>query len=248
MIKNKCFEIVLGMSFCLSPAAYSAGVGDIAYCPPGASPVVAQIPIFDVDSLSESAVSARLASDADLALTGMQHSEEVRNLSIITDYTSTLTPVIRISGCHQGGGQKLNFLLDFSWAQGRLLREYSIDVQNSEPVGLEYLASEAASEPERVSYQPRNELPTSRDSLPATSSSAVESTANNTDYTVNDNSLEAGSYYLVKTGESIWGIATRLVSNNTVNQRIDEIIALNPRSFLGMNPDRLLANSILKMP
>jgi len=59
-----------------------------------------------------------------------------------------------------GGRAKVNFLLDFSWTQGRLLGEYSIDFQNSEPAGVEKFASEVVMEPERLSYQPKSELPT----------------------------------------------------------------------------------------
>lgn len=248
MIKNKCFEIVLGLSVCLSPAAYSAGVGDIVLCPPGASAVVAHIPILDVASLSESEVTAGLASDSELALTGMHHSEEVRNLSIMTDYTSTLAPVIRISGCHQGEEPTLKFLLGITWAQGRLLREYSIDVQNNEIASLEKFDNEAVLQPERLSDQPQNELDTSRDPLTVTSITAVDSISKNTNYSANDNLLEAGSYYSVKSGETLWKIASRLISNKTLSQRIDEIFALNPGSFINMNPDRLMANTILKLP
>lgn len=249
MINRKYLEIVLGVSIFLSPIAYSAGLGDIAQCPPGTSAVAAQIPMLDVGQFSQSEISAKLASESDLALTGMEHSENVRNLSIVTDYTLQSMPVIRISGCNLvADEQTLNFLLDFRWPQGRVLREYSIDVQNNTAASSEILDEIAVLQETILSYPPENEFITSSNSTNIASTSTAHAAPNADTSIDTKNWLEAGSYYFVRPGDTSWGIAVRLISDKTVNERIDAIIALNPRSFFDMNPDRLRADVVLELP
>jgi pilus assembly protein FimV len=249
MSKRKYLEIVLGVSIFISPTAYSAGIGDIALCPPGASAIAAQIPMLDVGQFSQSEISAKLASESDLALTGMKHSEDVRNLSIMTDYTSQSMPVIRISGCgHVADVKKLNFLLDFRWPQGRVLREYSIDVRNSMVASSQMIDGISVLEQTILSYPPTSEFIMSSNSTKLALTSTAPAASNAETFIDAERSLEAGSFYLVRPGETIWGIASRLISDKTVNERIDATIALNPHSFFNMNPDRLKANTILKLP
>tara|TARA_R100001377_G_C3194365_1_gene111963 strand:- start:2180 stop:2926 length:747 start_codon:yes stop_codon:yes gene_type:complete len=248
MIKIKRLEVMLALSVCLSQGAYSAGVGDIVLCPPGAISVVAKIPILDVASFNQSEISAKLASDSDLALTGITHSEEVRSLSIIADYTLALAPVIRISGCHQGNDQSLKFLLDLRWPQGRLLREYSIAVKSTVIESLEESNGKNILDSKQLSYQSNNESGISRQTETIRSISAASPVSEIVNYSTNNNFLEAGSFYLVKPGETIWGIASRLISNREVNKRIEEIIALNPRAFMNMDENLLRADAVLKLP
>jgi len=114
-------------------STHATGLGDMVLCPSDHIAVVAQIPISDIPAGDSSGVTARIASEADFALVGMQHAAEVQALSIATDFSSAQAPGIRVSGCLSPNSNKLSFLLDFRWPAGRLLRQYVIDPQGGAP-------------------------------------------------------------------------------------------------------------------
>lgn len=134
----------------------------------------------------------------------------------------------------------LNFLVDVTWSQGRVIREYTILLDP--PL---YGAAISATVSETVTT-----VDSVEDSGVSEFSGSIPATL---DVDIPDASQEVIStglsIHTVKTGETLWPIARRYQPDGlTTQQTMLAILRANPEAFLQSNINRLKAGAILEIP
>jgi pilus assembly protein FimV len=232
---SSCLKILVMSTALGEPATATAGgLGALISCGLTEVPLVARVPIIDLQYSRPEDVTVALASGDQLELAGVSHTEETRGLVIGADWANPSAPAIQISGCVQADGEPLTLLLEMRWPTGRLFRQYAVprriqpvngvpDVQRIPPLTFA---------DEELILGPR-----SASAAMASNNVATEKPA-----------LVSGSVYRVKSGDTLWSIASQLISIKSVNDRIDDIFAANPSAFLDRDIDLLKAGAVLRMP
>jgi len=161
--------------------------------------------------------------------------------------------VVQISSTRPVVEPFVTLLLEISWPQGRLLREYTVllDPPVFMTESVEAAVEAPTAGPSASTPVPSEETPMpSEERMPVksagTTSPRVAQPAAQPDVAEND----AGMYGPVKRNDTLWGIAGGLVNETTSvsrNQMMLAIYQANPEAFTG-NINRLKAGMILRIP
>ena len=155
----------------------------------------------------------------------------------------------------------LTFLVEATWASGRLLREYTVLLDPptyappavQEAPAVEAPRRAAPTDSARIERQPQA-VPQQQRATPAPAQPRVtppptrarqqEPVADDTPY-----SSDSAGGYVVEQGDTLWGIASRMRPDSrlTMNQTMLAIFEANPQAFAG-NINRLSAGSSLRIP
>ena len=135
----------------------------------------------------------------------------------------------------------VTLLLEVSWAQGRLLREYTVLLDP--PVFATESVEPAVAAP---TAGPSVATPTPREEMVPTKSSGTAASMPARDRSVVDS---GGTYGPVQRNDTLWGIAKQYADTASVsrNQMMLAIYQANPEAFTG-NINRLKAGMILRVP
>ena len=155
----------------------------------------------------------------------------------------------------------LTFLVEATWASGRLLREYTVLLDPptyappavQEAPAVEAPRRAAPTDSARIERQPAPQQEQVRPTPPPAQPRVTpppsrardqEPAADDTPYTTSS----AGDYY-VERGDTLWGIASRMRPDSrlTMNQTMLAIFEANPQAFAG-NINRLSAGASLRIP
>ncbi len=146
----------------------------------------------------------------------------------------------------------VTLLLEISWAQGRLLREYTVlldppvfATESVQPAVAAPTAAPVVSAP-RQTAQPPAAMQAPRTAPPVAQTTSPVTTSNDSSAAGGD----GGSYGPVKRTDTLWKIAGQLVAESPAvsrNQMMLAIYQANPEAFSG-NINRLKAGMILRVP
>jgi pilus assembly protein FimV len=130
----------------------------------------------------------------------------------------------------------LNFLVEASWANGRLYREYTVLLDP--PLYDPYAG------------QPITSNSTSEDAVSTASSAEPVSTSDTTVTPVSDSGFTGNEVGPIAASETLWSVASRVRpdSSVSVNQMMLALFRANPEAFIGNNINGLKQGQILRVP
>ncbi|WP_404441078.1 FimV/HubP family polar landmark protein [Stutzerimonas chloritidismutans] len=222
------FAAALGSLF-YSGVAPALGMGDITLQSALNQPLNAEIDLLDVGDLSAQDIRVALASSNDFARVGVDRVAFLQDLRFIPLIEGNHSR-IRVVSDKPVREPYLNFLVEITRANSRLLREYTVllDPMPSQPVRVREsgVSEQPIVEPPRAE-SPRFETPTE---LPSSSQ---------------------GKLHRVASGESLWMIANAYTGNGSKGDQsrlMRDIHALNPDAFAGGEAAHLKAGARLLLP
>lgn len=217
------------------PAASSAlGLGDIESNSHLNQPLRAKIDLLSAAPADASQIQVRLAPPEVFNRVGVARPEFLGNLR----FTPTVQggkPVILVSSDTPIQEPFVNFLLEVSWPQGQLLKEYTVMLDP--PVLMQpgnTVAGEAA-----VRAEPKATGNVRRPAREPSATSAAQQPA----------AASRNRTYRVKSGDTLFRVASRLQRSGVSNdQMMMALFRANPGAFIDKNINNLRAGALMKAP
>jgi pilus assembly protein FimV len=230
------------------PAASSAlGLGDIESSSHLNQPLRAKIELLAGTPSDASQLQVRLASPEVFNRVGVARPDFLGSLQF-TPTVQNGKPVILVTSNAPIQEPFVNFLLEVSWPQGQLLKEYTVMLDP--PVLMQpgnTVAGEASvrAEPKAAGTVRRSQVQTQ------TQQQAAADSAPQQQDTVSAPRQQTGGNrtYRVRPGDTLFGVASRLQRPGVSNdQMMMALFRANPGAFAGSNINNLMSGSVLKAP
>ena len=223
-----------------SGVAHALGLGEISLQSALNQPLVAEIELLDVRSLTSTEVMPSLASAEEFQRAGVDRPFFLNDLQFSPVITAQGKSIIRISSSKPVREPYLNFLVEVHWPSGRALREYTVlldpplyNPQNSADVAPQLAVAAPTAQPQSQSAA-RAPQPTR--SAPSTVRPVAPQP-------------ERQSEYRTVAHDTLWEIAARHQRGNaTVQQTMLAIQDLNPSAFINDNINLLKTGQVLRLP
>jgi pilus assembly protein FimV len=268
IMPRRCIRFSLALFFLLSSNAWALGLGEIRLDSALNAPMRAQIELLSASPEELENLVVSLASSETFARYGLDRPYYLQELRFEIVRTET-GAYVSIRSASPITEPFLTFLVEATWARGRLLREYTVLLdpptfappaaaetrpavtapQRSTPTDSARIERQqqpqpAAREPEPQrrpvpAPAPRTEPRTEPSSEPRAVADTPEMTFDASD----------GGDYIVQRRETLWGIAARFRPDSrlTMNQTMLAIFEANPDAF-GGNINILRAGASLRIP
>ena len=222
-----------------SGVAQALGLGEIDLQSYLNEPLDADITLNSSEGVSPNEVFANLASEDAYRRVGLDRSYFLTKLRFNVSTASDGNLVVTVSSTEPVKEPYLNFLLEVTWPNGRLMREYAILVDPpvyAEDSGVrEPIQAPAAAPAQPATSQQRvvRQQPASQPTAPRTTSSRTP-----------------GTFGPTGPSDTLWGIASAVRPNDSVTQQqvMLAIQDLNPDAFIGGNINRLKRGQVLRVP
>jgi len=218
---------------------HALGLGEIDMQSALNQPMNASIDLTSAAAADLSTVTVTLASQADHQRIGLSRSRILNDFDFSMETDKRGNTVIRITSRSAIHEPFLEFLLELTWPNGHLLRQYTVLVDP--PVTMPVAPARPATPVSRVPAAPAVVQPQYRASRPA--AAAVRTAAPAT-------SASADSYGPIRRNETLWSIAEKLRPGSDISM-YQMMLALqreNPQAFADNNINNLNAGATLKIP
>ena len=225
--------------------AGALGLGEITLRSALNQPFVAEIPVTldSSDNLTE--LSVQLASGATFERFGLDQPRFLEDLRFNVQQDGSRA-VVRVTSTQPVSEPFISLLLDVSWPQGRLLREYTVLLDppafagpdGQAPSGAGTATLPAAAGPAAVAPAIRRP-PAPENAAPSRSPATGSQTTG----------PGGETYGPVRSNETLWAISERLraTSGVSLNQMMVALYQTNPEAFAG-NINLLRRGAILRVP
>lgn len=250
----------LSLAACIAagyPGLSSAiGLGDIKSNSHLNQPLSAKIELLSTTAQEANQVQVRLASPDVFNRVGIERPAYLDSLR----FSSTMQngkPVILVSSSQPINEPFVNFLLEVSWPQGQLLKEYTILL---DPPVLMQTGAEASGNTASVRAEPRNTGVVNRVQQPVPTQNARNNQATynlsgempppvQQTSAASTKSSSGTTKYRVRSGDTLFKIASRMKPRGvTSDQMMLAIFRANPKAFRKDNINYLKAGAVLQMP
>jgi pilus assembly protein FimV len=237
--------------------AAALGVGEYELNSYLNEPLDMTVELHDLGGLSEDEILANLATQEAFDAAGVDRGYFLNDLKFEVDVSGN-TGVLRIRSRQPVREPYLNFLVEFLWPTGRLMREYTILLDPpsyadggdslqpavSEPSPRPATRPQPASEPART----RSAEPDARPARSAPSQTPADSRAD----VAPDNAdgTQSGGSYRVGPSDTMWRIARqqRPSADVSVQQMMLAIQERNPDAFINDNVNLVREGAVLRIP
>ncbi|WP_154355063.1 FimV family protein [Pseudomonas aeruginosa] len=229
---GKALRVMLCAWSCLLAGQASAlGVGDITLHSALNQPLDADIELLDVGDLGADEIEVRLAGADVFAAAGVERLQFLNELRFSPVLQGRGGNRIHVSSSRPVQEPYLNFLVEVARPNGRIVREFTVQL---DPLGYTprmLPAARSGIEPQRQSSTP----------APAPRSAAA---------VVDPALLEPGDEYLARPNDNLWAISGRLrgAGNADRAQLMEALYQLNPQAFVNADRHRLKAGARLRLP
>lgn len=250
-----------------SPALYALGLGSAKVNSYLNQPLDVKVELISQSSEELQSITAGLASAKDFELLGLK----LNSISVPLEFkivSDGVKPYIHITSRLNIGDPVMQVLLEVVWANGRMLREYTLFL---DPPTLTSKAPAPAVAPTQVvaapapvqatspassapaSAQAKTITPPKQLDSPPAAGEAADSNAlalENESGSSSRLQQDEDSSIAVAKGQTLWGIASDWSkgTGNNVNQTMLAIQRKNPSAFIDNNINRLKQGEILRMP
>jgi pilus assembly protein FimV len=232
--------------------ASALGLGEISLRSALNQPFVAEIPVTSDSAEDLGQLSVQLAPAATFERYGLDRPRFLDDLKFQVQRDGGRT-IIRLTSTQPISEPFVSVLLDVTWPQGRLLREYTVLLDPptfARPGGAGQVSSQPVAAPPSAAG-PAAPPPAIRRAPPAETAPAVRNSDTGGAPSVGRVTSGSGgdSYGPVRANETLWRISERLRtdSNVSVNQMMVALYRANPEAFAG-NINRLRRGAILRVP
>jgi len=241
MGRNKLAAVIATMAALHAGAVSALGLGEFSLTSSLNQPLDGEIKLLNVGDLSDSQVIIDLASDDDFKRAGVSRDYFLTGIDFEVVIDEQGNGVVKLSTDDRVIEPYLNFLVEVRWPNGRLLREYTVLLDL--PTYSQAPAPQVQQAPQSTS------APAAAQVTPTKRSAASSSVPAGARSTLSEGSLDAGSSYRVKQGDTLWRVAAKSrPSNGTVEQTMLGIQRLNPNAFTSGNINNLKAGYVLRLP
>ena len=233
----------------LSSAATAAGLGKLTVLSALGQPLRAEIELTTSAGEDPSSMAVKLASPDAFRAANIEFNPALLSLRFSVEQRGG-RPVIRLSSTQPLNEPFVDMLLELSWNNGRLVREYTFlldpaELRTTQPAQVaaapEAPRSQAAQPPAAVAAAPvaRAQEPARRPQpAPAERQDAAPS----------GDEAAPGSYR-VRPGDTLGRIATRIKpAGISLDMMLVALYRANPDAFIGNNMNRLKSGQILSVP
>ena len=224
--------------------AFALGLGEIDMQSALNQPMQASIGLTSAAGTDLSQISVKIASAEAHQRAGLSRARILGNFRFKVEQDSRGQPVIRVSSTENVREPFIEFMLELTWPNGRLMRQYTVlvDPPLTMPAAPAIPAAPVASMPRStpVSEEPaRRYRPSTATPASARRASASYGTGQ-----------PASSYGAVKRDETLWTIAKRVRPDSGVSmeQMMLALQRANPNAFLNNNINNLKAGATLTIP
>jgi pilus assembly protein FimV len=239
--------------FLLYPwVAYAAGLGKLTILSSLGQPLAAEIDLVSVQKDELSTLSARVASPDAFQQANMQYSPALIGVRMTIERRGDGKPFIRIVSTRSINDPFLAILIELSWSQGRLLREYTalLDPPGYTPVPAPVTPPVATATPAapNVSAESKPIAPAQAEASGTAARGAKPSPRTATPKSASPS--QAGSDEVaVKRGDTLAKIAAGVKPEGvTLDQMLVSLYRNNTEAFAGANMNRLKTGAILRVP
>jgi pilus assembly protein FimV len=233
----------------LPGSVVALGLGEIDLKSALNQPFLGEIPISSESSSDLTDLDVELASAGTFEEFGLDRAQFLSNFKFVVLQQGP-DAVIRITSADPVVEPFVTLLLEITWAQGRLLREYTVLLDP--PAFADQVAAPTVAAP--VAGPSPSQSPVARSPSPApepapVSAAPSSSVAAPPVAAPAFKPVEGGNFGPVQRNDTLWAIAGRYTDGTTVNrnQMMLAIYRANPEAFVG-NINRLKAGMILRVP
>ena len=241
---------LLACVFVLMPwVAHAAGLGKLSILSALGQPLVAEIDLISVQKDEFSTLTARLASPEAFRQANILYSPALIGVRLNIERRADGQPYIRITSTRAVNEPFIDLLIELSWAQGRLVREYTalIDPPDFAPGAAPAApVAVAPAAPETRAITPAPPAVASPiEARPAAKAPAVAPAQRPAAVSPKADGNEYGP---VRRGETLYKIAASVKPEGvTLEQMLVNLYRSNPDAFVG-NMNRLKTGRILRVP
>lgn len=242
--------------FLLYPwVAYAAGLGKLTVLSTLGQPLSAEVDLVSVQKDELSTLVARIASPDAFQQANMQYSPALIGVRMTIERRSDGKPYIRIVSTRSINDPFLAILIELTWAQGRLLREYTALIDppgyapTQSPVTPPVAAATPITPPVAPEASPIAPTPQPEGAAPAPAAKpAPKTAAGRSAAPAAAPAAGTGSEYAVKRGDTLARIAAGVKPEGiTLDQMLVSLYRNNTEAFSG-NMNRLKTGTILRVP
>ena len=246
----KTVSAAVASAVLLSSAAHAAGLGKLTVLSALGQPLRAEIELTTTASEDASSLAVKLASPEAFRSANIDFNPALLSLRFNVEQRAG-RPIIRVTSTQPLNEPFVDMLIELSWNNGRLVREYTFlldpaELRAAQPAQAAAEARPAAqprasaaptaqTAPVAQQEQPRRETPAQAQRAAQPSADAAE--------------RGAASSYRVRQGDTLGKIATRLKpADISLDMMLVALYRANPDAFIGQNMNRLKSGQILKVP
>lgn len=228
----KSLTAAVASAVLLSSAANAAGLGRLTVLSALGQPLRAEIELTTSAGEDPSTMAVKLASPEAFRSANIEFNPSLLSLRFAVENRGG-RQIIRVNSSQPLNEPFVDMLLELTWNNGRLVREYTFLL---DPPELR------ATQPAQVAAAPQGQgaqqaRPAARAERPAPAPAAAPASA------------DAASDYRVRRGDTLSGIATRLKpADVSLDMMLVALYRANPDAFIGNNMNRLKSGQILSVP
>jgi len=235
--------------------AYAAGLGKLTVLSTLGQPLSAEVDLVSVQKDELSTLVARIASPDAFQQANMQYSPALIGVRMTIERRSDGKPYIRIVSTRSINDPFLAILIELTWAQGRLLREYTALIDppgyapTQSPVTPPVAAATPITPPVAPEAKPIAPTPQPEGAAPAPAAKpAPRTAAGRSAAPAAATASGTESEYAVKRGDTLARIAAGVKPEGiTLDQMLVSLYRNNTDAFSG-NMNRLKTGTILRVP
>ena len=241
----------------ISPSSWSLGLGDIDADSGLNQPLKAEITLLSSRNVSEEDLRAKLASYESYNKFGVQLEAYHNSLNFRIITKNDGSKAIVVESREPIKEPFVNFLLELNWAQGRLMREYTLLLDppvfakttpapqpTSAPVTQRRTSTPQTpqvSQPKQVRTQPEPEASTTAKASQPEVNEQTRELASTPEF--------SGDDWTVERGQTLWSIAKSVRPEGvSVQQTLMAIFHNNPEAFINNDINRMKAGAVLTVP
>ncbi|MSR15736.1 MAG: hypothetical protein EXR86_14515 [Gammaproteobacteria bacterium] len=234
MPRKRAVAVAVVLSALLTPVAFGLGLGTLKTKSALNEPFEARVEVVSASVQDFDALTVKLADEEQFSRAGVARDAVLLNLRFEVVSSEVGADYIRITTKDPVREPFLNFLLELNWAQGRLIREYTVLLdpplydRNRQPATTSVAPAPAASPPTSVPAPAPGAAPAAQ--VPAAASD--------------------GTLGPVTANDTAWSLAMqhRPDANVSVHQMMLALLRSNPDAFSRANVNLLLRGAVMRLP
>lgn len=226
MVRKLALAVSIALGTVTVPA-HALGLGDLDSKSGLNQAFDGRIPLLSVRPDEVEGLRVRLADADAFARAGIDRPYFLTLMRFEPTTDASGKPVVKVTSNFPIREPFLNFLVEVNWANGRLLREYTVLLDPPTRAAAAPVATRPATRPATTASRATSSA------RPATTSGAI----------ANDDA------YRVRANDTAWGIAQRIRPRGaTMEQTMMALLETNPDAFINRNINLLKRGRILRLP
>ncbi len=241
--------LLAGILLLMPCVAHAAGLGKLTILSALGQPLLAEIDLVSVQKDELSTLTARIAAPEAFRQANIQYSPALIGVRLSVEQRADGTPYLKIISTRPVNEPFIDLLVELSWAQGRLLREYTALIDPPEFTSPSPAPSVAVTPPAAPESQPVAPAPQAAVAEPVAPGPAAQPPAAEAPAAAAaPRPAIEGNEYTVKRGDTLSKIAAGAKPEGiSLEQMLVSLYRANPDAFVG-NMSRMKAGKILRIP